>query len=83
MTYTARELERADYYAEASIAFDAELRERGEWIADGLGNVSGRIVRCRDCSKTDTLEDGTLVCTRFGCFNHRTEPDGFCAWGER
>ena len=36
------------------------------------------LVRCRDCAKTDTLEDGTLVCKRFGCFHHSTPADGYC-----
>ena len=49
------------------------------------------IVRCRDCAKADYAEvhmfDGTRqkkwTCTRFGCFHHMVQPDGFCSWGAR
>ena len=41
-----------------------------------------RITRCAGCAKADRLSDGSLVCSRFGCFPHATEPDGFCSWGE-
>lgn len=43
------------------------------------------IVRCRDC-KHCKRRNGILpptVCERWGYYNFETEPDGFCAWGER
>lgn len=45
------------------------------------------IVRCRDCAKSAEGRmfggDAVTVCTRFETYNHVTEPNGFCAWGER
>ena len=49
------------------------------------------VVRCRDCTKAEYPEvhmlDGSkrhvLTCMRFQCYQHETQPDGFCAWGER
>ena len=43
------------------------------------------IVRCRDC-KHCTQRDAIfppIVCERWGYYNFKTEPDRFCAWGER
>ena len=37
------------------------------------------IVRCRDCRCKQDV-DGRHLCTRW---QFATEPDGFCAWGER
>lgn len=91
--YTWRELERADMDTAAAHAFDMEYRAeqiasearkrlaRMEHIVDGLGEVKGEIVRCRDCKharKTDAGMDCDrhILCARF-------KPDGFCAWGER
>lgn len=41
------------------------------------------IVRCRDCS---CFNEDTSLCNRVGKFpewHACTEPNGFCAWGER
>lgn len=56
-----------------------------------FGSMREEIVRCRDCAKADYAEvhmfDGTRqkkwTCTRFGCFHHMVQPDGFCSWGAR
>lgn len=38
------------------------------------------IVRCRDCANYEYREHlGRSYC----CGEYATEPDGFCAWGER
>lgn len=55
------------------------------------GSHREEIVRCRDCVKAECPEvrllNGTkrhiLTCVRFPSFQHETQPDGFCAWGER
>ena len=85
--YTWRELERADMDTAAAHAFDMEYRAeqiagevqkrlaRMEHIVDGLGDVKGEIVRCRDCKRFHTNTNG------FDC--PKLDPDGFCAWGER
>ena len=46
----------------------------------GLEERRERVVRCRDC---DRALDGA-TCGGIWCMEHRrkTEPDGFCAWGE-
>ena len=99
--YTWRELERADMDTAAAHAFDMEYRAeqiarevqkrlaRMEHIVDGLGEVKGEIVRCRDCMFYHPREGAILNCR----FEHPSmpntvewciaEPDGFCAWGER
>ena len=49
------------------------------------------IVRCRDCEHYDETEVRTWeferrkmpTCGRFASFLHGTQPDGYCAWGER
>lgn len=45
------------------------------------------IVRCRDCKHYEYWEfrDGRTAydCARGGDYLFDTEPDGFCAWGER
>lgn len=49
------------------------------------------IVRCRDCARAECQEvhllNGMkrriLTCARFQNFQHETQPEGFCAWGER
>ena len=41
--------------------------------------VREEIVRCRDCRCKHDV-DGRHLCTRW---QFATEPDGFCAWGER
>lgn len=91
--YTWRELERADMDIAAAHAFDMEYRAeqivhevqkrlaRMEHIVDGLGEVKGEIVRCRDC---EYYEDYTGCCTRRdNIAPMAATPDGFCAWGER
>lgn len=42
----------------------------------------GEIVRCRDCEYSVAHGNG---CTWWGEYGNAidTEPDGFCAWGER
>ena len=56
-------------------------------------DVSGEIVRCRDCKHMHTVRSW-LGMDVDECWLHadpesgalgkeRTEPDGFCAWGER
>lgn len=76
----------------------APLESAGEYVCECLrdgdrvfprwhGEVGERIVRCRDCAcaTVGTTFDGghALVCRRFQSFNHGTDPNGFCAWGER
>ena len=54
--------------------------EHEKWLP-----VRERIVRCRDC-KHCTQRDAIfppIVCERWGYYNFKTEPDRFCAWGER
>lgn len=45
------------------------------------------IVRCKDCKYYEFWEfrDGRTAhdCARGGAYLFDTEPDGFCAWGER
>ena len=43
------------------------------------------VVRCRDCEHYDTEWTSEAHPGRHWCyvFCHYTEPDGFCAWGER
>ena len=54
-----------------------------EYIVNLSGNWSGKlteIVRCRDCEHYEFREHlGRSYC--YG--EYATEPDGFCAWGER
>lgn len=60
---------------------------------DGYGlsdiDLTEEIVRCRDCKyAVDNDWFGYLQCNRppdgdGGCLRVPTEPDGFCAWGER
>lgn len=52
-----------------------------EYVTDTKGNVREKVVRCEDCAKSHMAGE-VRVCGRFGCFNHTTEDDGFCAWGE-
>lgn len=92
--YTWRELERADKYTEAAHAIDMEYRAeqiarearkrlaRMEHIIDGLGDVKGEIVRCRDCKEYIEFKD-YATCGYFGGDYAEIEPDGFCAWGEK
>lgn len=62
-----------------------------EYLPDTTCIEREEIVRCRDCSKADYAEvhmfDGTRprkwTCTRFECFLHMVQPDGFCSRGER
>ena len=68
-----------DYHAER-IADEAERRLLAmRHVVNGLGEVRGEIVRCRDCRFS--LAHGN------GCGRNQdiydAEPDGFCAWGER
>lgn len=46
-----------------------------------------KIVRCKDCKHYEYWEfrDGRTAydCARGGDYLFDTEPDGFCAWGER
>ena len=46
------------------------------------GLMENGLVFCRDCAKAH-MADGALVCSRFGCFNHKTKPDGYCHEGVR
>ena len=93
--YTWRELERADMDAAAAHAVDMEYRAeqiarevqkrlaRIEHIFDGLGEVKGEIVRCRDCEYLEPRDEecgGRNWCKRM---SFEVEPDGFCAWCER
>ena len=99
--YTWRELERADMDTAAAHAADMEYRAeqiarevqkrlaRMEHIVNGLGEVRGEIVRCRDC-KYYGCYDGSMWCSRTyeqvpsGTCDYQTvEPNGFCAGGER
>lgn len=82
--HTWREFERADMYAAAARAEEMEHRERlarAEHIVDGLGDVKGEIVRCRDCRFYKRGDDGWW-CLR-SISTKSNHPDGFCAWGER
>ena len=48
-------------------------------------DMAQEVVRCRDC-KHCKQRDGILpptICERWGYYNFETEPDRFCAWGER
>ena len=58
------------------------------------GDKLPEIVRCRDCKHMHTVKDGCWGIDVDECWLHadpesgalgkeRTEPDGFCAWGER
>ena len=83
--HTWREFERADMYISAARAEEMEHRERlarAEHIVDGLGEVKGEIVRCRDCKHYENY-----TCNSWQWHNWdapiEVEPDGFCAWGER
>lgn len=43
-------------------------------------DLNSEIVRCRDCENYEYREHlGRSYC----CGEYATEPDGFCAWGER
>lgn len=47
--------------------------------------LTGEVVRCRDCKHCKRRE-GILpptVCERWGYHNFKTEPERYCAWGER
>lgn len=58
---------------------------------DWYGTLHEPIVRCRDCAKAECpevhllngMKQHILTCARFPSFPHGTQPDGFCAWGER
>lgn len=54
------------------------------WIP---GEHREEIVRCRDCKHYEywTFRDGRIAadCARGGDYLFDTEPNGFCAWGER
>ena len=94
--YTWRDIERADMdtaaahsaemeYRAEQIAREAQKRlARMEHIVDGLGEVKGEIVRCKDCRHGVTFKtlEG-MEETNCNYWGQRTEPDGFCAWGER
>ena len=47
--------------------------------------VKEEVVRCRDCEHYDTEWASEAHPGRHWCdtFCHYTEPDGFCAWGDR
>ena len=89
--YTWRELERADMDTAAAHAAEMEHRERlahMEHIVDGLGEVKGEIVRCRDCDYRRRHWNGHVpnFKSHFFCAytgGHEVKPDGFCAWGVR
>lgn len=101
--YTWRELEPADIDAAASHAAEMEYRAeqianeaqkrlaRAEHIVNGLGEVNGEIVRCRDC-KFANWDIFAWWCTRdkYQPFkigelrderDERSHLDGFCKWG--
>lgn len=75
------------------------LPEMGEYVCDcyehgtgepwahvGSSHVHEQVVRCRDCAmyeEASTCGMDFYVCKRFDESYHITEPDGFCAWGER
>ena len=85
--YTRREME----YRAEQIAHEAQKRlARMEHIVDGLGDVKGEIVRCRDCEFAD-WDITAWWCTRdkhypfeigeLRGYGERSHLDGFCAWG--
>lgn len=95
--YTWRELERADMDAAASHAAEMEYRAeqianeaqkrlaRAEHIVNGLGDVNGEIVRCRDCKHYMDYEYEYEPNLGY-CREHDREEvrdSGFCAWAER
>lgn len=45
------------------------------------GRTPTRLVRCKDCAKTDHTREG-LVCKRYKTAYHITDPEGFCHEGE-
>ena len=54
------------------------------WIGNDVESMRP-LVRCRDC-KHFKQRDGILppmVCERWGYYNFKTEPERFCALGER
>lgn len=75
----------------------ALLEYAGEYVCDCLRDgdrvsprwgksVHEQVVRCRDCAMYEdvsTCVKDFSVCKRFDESYHITEPDGFCAWGER
>lgn len=104
--YTWRELEPAEIDTVAEHVAETECRAeqiarevqkrlaRLERIVDGLGEVKGEIVRCRDCAYMHTVRSWYSDNLVDECWLHAdpesgalgkepTEPDGFCAWGER
>ena len=53
------------------------------WVADGIPEVRGNVVRCKDCKKQYCdLQDGRILCGRVD--DGEIHPyDWFCADGER
>lgn len=52
---------------------------QGHWL------TGERIVRCRDCKRSEEWQ-GRTFCHKFSMSSSAgwpVEPDGFCAWGER
>lgn len=65
--------DRGEWFAEMNIRFGIDKREIVRMCA------REPIVRCRDCRCKHDV-DGRHLCVRW---QFATEPDGFCAWGER
>lgn len=56
-----------------------------EHIIDDRGEVTGEVVRCKDC-KHATIDQSDHEYREplwFGLFNIDVSLDGFCAWGKR
>lgn len=85
------------YGCDMNALMDGGRQTVGDYFAsdatDHYGTLHEEIVRCRDCKHMHTVRDWT----GYGvdeCWLHadpesgalgkeRTEPDGYCAWGER
>ena len=64
------------------ITLEGEQRFPGRIRVGGLGDRRSYVpvVRCSECACASDGYDGELWCGSFDC---STDPDGFCAWGER
>lgn len=66
---------------------NSSYRSTSGLLCADVSQLREEIVRCRDCKHHEYWEfrDGRTAhdCARNGDYLFDTEPDGFCAWGER
>lgn len=65
-------------FVDGLLFFDSVDEAEAAWNAQPAG-----VVTCAECALAEDYPTWGWVCKRFECEWHTTEPDGYCAWGER